>query len=346
MRFTMFDQFWKSRFSIAGLALLGGLIGFLGATLWPKKFEVSVVVRSSDPGELIPLSIMMTDMPGEWHQTANMASTAQQIFLQLSRDRNNLESFILHHRSWFAPNLDLNDRKTLTDVMDDLDVSTKRSVIPYLVRKDGAETPSLQFGFTYDEGTRGVEFVNSFVEELISQTSSRLLANARSTLESVKLSKTRELSRRREVRDGQVRQKIFEYEEALATARAAGLEQPAIANLGSTSAVVATSTPMPLYYFGSIILTAELQNFRARIGNDLAIPEYASIKASFGEIDKRMDDLEKLALKPIAITELAVDPVRPKSPRRGLITIIGILLGGLAGCLTVLGRQVRVKIAV
>lgn len=342
----MFDQFWKRRFSIAGLALLGGLVGFLGAALWPKKFEVSVVVRSSDPGELIPLSVMMTDMPGEWHQTANVASTAQQIFLQLSRDRNNLESFILRHRSWFAPNVDLDDRKTLTDMVDDLDVSTKRSAIPYVVRKDSAETPSLQFGFTYDEGTRGVEFLNSFVEELISQTSSRLRANAHSTLESVKLSKARELSRLREVRDGRVQQSILEYEEALATARAAGFEQPAIANLGSTSAVVATSTPAPLYYFGSIILTAELQKLRARVGNDLVIPEYASIKASFGDIDKRMDGLEKLVLKPIAITELAVVPVRPKSPRRGLITIIGILLGGLVGCLTVLGRQVRSKTAV
>jgi LPS O-antigen subunit length determinant protein (WzzB/FepE family) len=334
---------WQGKFWIAGLALLGGLIGFTAASVWPKRYEATVVLRSSEPASFVPFSALLTEMPGEWHQTSNITATAQQLFLQLARDRNNLEAFVLSHRALFEPGLDLKDRQKLLEVIDDLELSSQRSAIPYLLKRDSADGPSLRLDFNYAEGSRGVEFLNNYVEDLISQTNSRLVGNARNTLQSVRESRERELLKLREMRDLRARQSILEYEEALATARAAGIEQPAIANLGSAAAVVATNSPAPLYYYGTVILAAELKKVRARIGNDLAIPEFAAIGASVKDIDNRMAALGKFVLQPVVVTETAAAPTRPKSPRRGLISLLGFLLGAFAGFLLMLVRVPKVQ---
>jgi LPS O-antigen subunit length determinant protein (WzzB/FepE family) len=329
---------WQGKFWIVGLALLCGLTGFTAASVWPKRYEATVVVRSSDPASFVPFSVLLTDMPGEWHQTSNITGTAQQLFLQLARNRNNLEAFILSHQALFRPDLDLKDRRKLVEVIEDLELSTQRSAIPYLMRKDSADTPSLRLDFNYAEGSRGVEFLNNYVEDLISQTNSQLVGNAQSTLQSVKESRERDLLKLREMRDLRARQNVLEYEEALGTARAASIEQPAISNLGSTAAVVAANSPVPLYYYGTVILTAELKKFHDRIGNDLAIPQFAAIGASVKDIDNRLAALGKSVLRPVIVTELAADPIRPKSPRRGLIAVLGFLLGAFAGSLLLLVR--------
>jgi LPS O-antigen subunit length determinant protein (WzzB/FepE family) len=332
---------WRGKFRIAGFAILAGLIGFVAASVWPKRYETSVVVRSAEPASFVPFSVVLADMPGEWHQTSNITGTIQQLFLQLVRDKVNLEAFIISHRTLFRPDLDFEDRKKLLEVVDDLDISTQRSALPYLIRKDSTEIPSLRFDFNYADGDQGIEFLKSYVDDLISQTNSRLFANARSTLQSVKESKERELLKLREVRDSRARQNILEYEEALATARAANIEQPVVANLGSTAALVSANSPVPLYYYGIVILTSELKKFHERIGNDLAIPEFPAISASFKDIDNRTAAVGKLIVHPLVIIERAFDPTRPKSPRRGLITVVALLLGAFAGSLLLLARSSR-----
>jgi LPS O-antigen subunit length determinant protein (WzzB/FepE family) len=298
-----------------------------------------VVVRSAEAASFVPSSVVLADLPGEWHQTANITGTIQQLFLQLVRDRVNLESFVLAHRALFRPDLNLDDRKKLLEVMDDLDLSTQRSALPYLIRKDNTEIPSLRFDFSYADGSQGVEFLNSYVDDLILQTTSRLLANARSTLKSVKESKERELLKLRELRDLRAGQNVLEYQEALTTAKAANIQQPVVANLGSTAALVSANSPLPLYFYGTGILTSELKKFQERIGNDLAIPEFAAISASLKDIDNRTAAIGKLVVQPLVIIERAAPPVRPKSPRRGWITFVAALLGAFAGALLLTGRS-------
>jgi LPS O-antigen subunit length determinant protein (WzzB/FepE family) len=339
----MIRVLWRGKLQIAGLAVVAGLIGFVAASVWPKRYEASVMVRSAEAASFVPFSVVLADMPGEWHQTSNITGTVQQLFLQLVRDKVGLESFILGHRSLFAPDLDLQDRKILLEVMDDLEISTQRSALPYLMKRDNTEIPSLRFDFSYADGSQGVEFLNRYVDDLISQTNSRLLANARSTLESMKESRERELLKLREVRDSRARQNVLEYEEALATAAAANIQHPVVASLGSTAALVSANSPLPLYFYGTGILTSELRKFHERIGNDLAIPEFPAISASLKDIDNRTAAVEKLVVQPLVVIERAADPTRPKSPRPGRIAAIAALLGALAGSLLLLGRSSRLR---
>ena len=98
----MIDLLWRGKFRIAGFAILAGLIGFVAASVWPKRYETGVVVRSAEPASFVPFSVVLADMPGEWHQTSNITGTVQQLFLQLVRDRVKLEAFILSHRTLFT----------------------------------------------------------------------------------------------------------------------------------------------------------------------------------------------------------------------------------------------------
>jgi len=104
-----------------------------------------------------------------------------------------------------------------------------------------------------------------------------------------------------------------------------------LSNLSSTAMLVAANPQMPLYYYGRIILENELKNIETRRGNDLAIPEYATLVASIGEIAGKLGALESLKLEPVVISEVA-GKSRP-TLRRSFVAALGAVVGAIFGFL-------------
>jgi LPS O-antigen subunit length determinant protein (WzzB/FepE family) len=165
-----------------------------------------------------------------------------------------------------------------------------------------------------------------------------MVGDGPASLQALRVEKERELERLRGQRDISLKQGLARYEEALNTATSAGIERPIVANLGSTVAIVAGNSQVPLYYYGSVILKSEMKNLEGRVGDDLAIPEFAAIQSTLKDIESRLAALARVKLKPVAISEDALQSDVSTTPSP-LPFAIGLLLaGGLFGYLWALIR--------
>jgi hypothetical protein len=156
-----------------------------------------------------------------------------------------------------------------------------------------------------------------------------MVADGISTLKALRADRQRELDRLRQQQNVALRQSVAKYDDALATATAAGIESPVMANLGSTAAVVATNSQVPLYYFGVTILKSEMKNLLSHIGDDLAIPEFAILQSALKDHDSRLEALSQIKLKPVVVSEDAYQSDKPTWPPATNFAI-GFLLAGAA----------------
>jgi hypothetical protein len=81
-----------------------------------------------------------------------------------------------------------------------------------------------------------------------------------------------------------------------------------------------------------------MKNLEGRVGDDLAIPEFAAIQSTLKDIESRLAALARVKLKPVAISEDALQSDVSTTPSP-LPFAIGLLLaGGLFGYLWALIR--------
>jgi LPS O-antigen subunit length determinant protein (WzzB/FepE family) len=98
---------------------------------------------------------------------------------------------------------------------------------------------SAKITFRHGAGARGADFLNGYVDQIISGTASEMIGDGIATLQALKADREHELERFRRQRDIALKQTVARYDDALNTATAAGIERPIMANLGSTAAIVA-----------------------------------------------------------------------------------------------------------
>lgn len=131
--------------------------------------------------------------------------------------------------------------------------------------------------------------------------------------------------------------RIATLEEALLVAVNVGLENvqgtvwQTVSTGGSTVA-----DGNPFYFRGSKALRAELKVLRSRKSDDPFIPELRSLQ-------ERLDFLRSVDLSPDEIAVFTFDseaqvPEVPIKPRRGLIVVLGLVLGGMLGLFIALVR--------
>ena len=84
-----------------------------------------------------------------------------------------------------------------------------------------------------------------------------------------------------------------------------------------------------------------MKNLEGRLGDDLAIPEFAAIQSSSKDIENRLAALARVKITPVMISEDALQSDVPISPSPVLVAIGFLLAGGLSGYLWALMRARR-----
>jgi LPS O-antigen subunit length determinant protein (WzzB/FepE family) len=318
---------WSARFLIAACAIVAGLVGYFG-TLWmPKINETSVVVRPQSSPQFVEFSTILSGTSGEWHRPENAATSAYELFLRNIRNKFSREDMLSAQRALF-PNTDFNDRQAVLELVNKVSVIATADKVARIT-------------FRYGSGSRGADFLNSYVNEIVATTAAEMVGDGTASLQALRVEKQRDLERLRGQRDISLKQGIARYDDALNTATASGIERPIVANLGSTAAVVVGNAQVPLYYYGSIILKSEVKNLEGRIGDDLAIPEFPVLQSSSKDIDSRLAALARVKLTPVMISEGALQSEVSVTPSPRLVALGFLLAGGLFGYVWALIRVRR-----
>ena len=176
--------------------------------------------------------------------------------------------------------------------------------------------------------------------------------------------------------------RIAELSEAIQIASSLGIKRPTTPSaLGASESGAAvnvlrtevTNQTTPLYFMGSDALEAEKKALLRRVSDDFAEPRIAQInkelqllrsnrevevlKSRRGEDDFLKDteamnremvrlkslDIDLARLKLAVVDRQAVEPVAPIKPKKGLVVILGLLLGLAAGVLIVSIRHLMAR---
>ncbi|TDF81211.1 chain-length determining protein [Pseudomonas sp. H9] len=170
--------------------------------------------------------------------------------------------------------------------------------------------------------------------------------------------------------------RIAQLNEAISIARSLGLKKPTTPSaMGRSEAEVTgnvitevNNQQVPLYFLGTDALEAEQQALRKRLSNDFVDPRIAQIRKELlllssnrqvQILQQRQNEelfvkgIESLraertrlmnistdmsGLRLVSIDRLAVEPTSPVKPNRSMYIALGLILGGIIGCIIALLR--------
>jgi hypothetical protein len=276
---------------VLGCLLVGTGLGRGYATMSPT-FTASARVFTNLAPSFSAYSATLAGTTGNWYDVANLPAIAQGQFLRKSKDFRLLRSFIASYANKFSPPL----RNA-----DELETVAKRVLVtPMVINKDSGD-PFVEFRFQFGREVSGVDFLNAYLAKLVLETSAEMREQGRTGLETLKSNYQLELARLRMLRDLTAKQKVFDYQESLSIAKAAGIDKPVLDNLIGTTAVV-TGSPKgetPLFYYGTKILQEQIGALTHRIGNDEAIPEWPTLESATQIVEQRLLKMDSVQISPV-----------------------------------------------
>jgi LPS O-antigen subunit length determinant protein (WzzB/FepE family) len=324
---------WRAKIPVAAFAIVAALAGYSAERYLLRTYETSVVVRPQVSSAFVEFSSLLQGTAGSWHNIESASESAYDLFIRNAHNSETREAALAANRSMF-PDAAREDSSAVSRlagmfsvVVGDgkINLSGKTTTISIRYKKDWRPAPLL----------------NQYAAELIAGTARSMIDSGRSGLEALRGGYQRDLARLRAVRDVAAKQAALTYSEALSTAIAAGIDGPITTNLGTTAAVVAGNSQVPLYYYGRNILQHEIKNIESHVGNDLSIPEFASLQASIKDVEARLAALAQVKLQPVVVSEPASDSGRIVSPSPIGIVLLCLGIGGICGYLwaTIYRRQ-------
>lgn len=193
-----------------------------------------------------------------------------------------------------------------------------------------------QISVELEDADKTAEWANLYLQKAITQTKAELKDDINSEMrtykESIKLQIDNLLIRARAERQDE----ITRLKEALSIAKAIGLENPALPT-GKATEEGANYVDRNLTYMrGSKALESQIQAFEARKDDQAFIPTLRELTAKLNFLDSIYLNDENTEV--VKIDQIALTPDSPIKPKKLLIIVMSVLLGGMLGVLTALIR--------
>jgi LPS O-antigen subunit length determinant protein (WzzB/FepE family) len=324
---------WRAKVPVAAFAIVAALAGYLTERYLLRTYETSVVVRPQVSMAFIEFSSLLQGTAGSWNNIESASESAYDLFIRNVQNTEAREAALAANRS-MLPDATREDSVAIPRLAGMFSVVVGDGKINLSGK---TTTVSLR----YKKDWRAAPLLNQYVAELIAGTGRSMIDGGRNRLEALRGGYQRDLARLRALRDVAAKQAALTYAEALGTAIAAGIDGPITTNLGTTAAVVAGNSQVPLYYYGRNILQNEIKNIQSHVGNDLAIPEFTSLQAMTRDVEARLTALDQVKIQAVVVSEPASEFGRRVSPSPIGIVLLCLGAGGICGYLwaTIRRRQ-------
>ncbi|TWC18873.1 MULTISPECIES: LPS O-antigen chain length determinant protein WzzB [unclassified Pseudomonas] len=235
----------------------------------------------------------------------------------------------------YLPSLDESQRKGA------LDRVYERFSRELVVKGPGKDTPD-RFSVTVQGGNpvRATEWAKAYVERASEAAESELIKNV-TTEASVR---ARNIEQRivslRETAQRLREDRIQQLREALKIAEAIGLTTPTINSSAAVDITVDTGSKMD-YQRGSKALAAEVNALESRTSDDAFISDLRMLQMRYNFYRKLNIDPERISVyRQDGVVEVPESPIKP---RKSLILLLGIIVGGLLGGFVALIRIVVIR---
>lgn len=191
-----------------------------------------------------------------------------------------------------------------------------------------ANTAAASFKYQYGQPELSAQWLNDYVAFTLEKTKLELVDEIDSKIIRQKTNLSQEASALISQAEINRQRKIIELTEALAIAKKAGINEPAISQQ--------TLLNYPQYLKGSHLLAAEIGALKSRDSDVAFIPELSKINQHLAMLEslKINTDLIQVA----QVDQIAKVPASPVKPNKKLIVAVALVLGGMLGIFIALIR--------
>ncbi len=380
-------KLWKEKVLIIGLSLFFAVIAYgIGLTI-PKKYQTSV--------KLSPPIILEFK---KFQNVFDIIGKTNEEFQNLTKYRDLFYSYFKNEVfsiSNFADFLRLEDNaKAFIQTLKEKEITVEQylqdahfqeKVVNLRLKQSETLVPELIF--TYTQELNGPEILNNYIKKEASLAKSNIFTTIENNLrEDLKENQERKviyLQDRKRNLDTEISQlelqlkeyvqqqtrslenKLFEYQQALNTAKSINLEESIPTSIVRGNSGSMLNEPGALFYKGAKVLKSEIDNIRKDLANLDKTEKYNTLISNlekaknqlvnldqtkeYNEIVKRELDLNKnikilkqLDFKWDPILQKATQPEKHISPKKSIFVLIGLFLGFLTSLFIIFIRsQVR-----
>ena len=384
-------KLWKEKVLIIGLSLLFGIFAYGYGTTIPKKFEASVKLKQ-------PFTIEFK----KFENVFNLFGKKNEYFESIGKFKieffNNFKNEVFSISN-FSQFLKINkDAELFIKYLKDKEVSLeqyltddhfKEKRVNLRINNQTEVIPELIFIYTKE--IKGYDILNQYIHHQASLSKQQLLKkiedNLQEKLKNNHQAKRLYIENRKNNLETQIVQfnvdlkdyignqtralenRLFEYEQALKTAKSINLEDsiPTTSILRGNSGSI-LNEPGALFYKGTKVLDSEIENIKSDLKNLDKTDRYNEIISSLEQaknqllnlvqtedynkilnneanLEKNINLLKQINFDWSPILQQAIEPIKHISPKKSIFALVGLFLGFFTSLLIIFFRsQVSKKV--
>ncbi|WOD12582.1 Wzz/FepE/Etk N-terminal domain-containing protein [Pseudomonas sp. NyZ704] len=194
---------------------------------------------------------------------------------------------------------------------------------------------------TLSDPVLAAEFANRFVEEVSMRSLRDLEMNTRAQITNKRRALEDHIKALRDTAKGLRLDRVARLQEALSVAEAIGLENPEVTggrtqvSVGSADSAHVSEGSM-LFLNGTNAIRAELALLKARENDDPFIGELRDLQQQIALLNliEPLPELVRLS----TVDSAAEVPESPIKPKKAVVVVLGVVIGGVLGMIIALGR--------
>jgi chain length determinant protein (polysaccharide antigen chain regulator) len=314
---------WRRKWLVISFSLIAGLVATAYAFWSTPVYESKYYILPPTVNDIANLNFGRTD------SSSLKPFTVDQVFKAFLRNLESESQRRVFFEDNYLPSLAGSASASVNGVLYE-EFSKKLTIAPVDKAEDWRWSVTLQD--TSPE--RAKHWAELYVSQVAENTSSELALNAKKEASVQERNLTLKIDILRESSYKVRQDTITKVREALVVAKSSGLENTVVFSGSGSDKLVGSMFQDDAYMRGSKALEAQLKNLESRQSDDPFIPGLRTLQEEADFYKQLVSEKFEFAVyRHDGVQDLPVSPIKPK---KSLIILVGLIIGGLLACAFVL----------